>query len=294
MKNISLGYRFRHNTSAILLNVFLWIMALLMIIPFVWMITSAFKPVSELFVTPLTLLPKQPTLQHFVDLFAATSASAQGSSADFPRWYLNSIFVATVSTILITFFCSLAGFGFAKYEFRGKNVMFAIVIGSMTVPFIVVAIPLFILMANLKLLNSFTALILPFVAPAFGIFMMRQFIIQTLPNELLDAARIDGASEFRIYWQIVLPLIRPALGALAIFMFLLVWNNYFWPLLIMNDTANYTLPLGLASIRGENFKLENYGRVLAGSALTSAPMVVVFLVLQRQFISGLTMGAVKS
>ncbi|MGQ0603611.1 MAG: carbohydrate ABC transporter permease [Anaerolineales bacterium] len=292
MKSTSLGYRFWRSLPAILLNTFLWLTALIILVPFAWMITSAFKPVSELFVTPLTLLPKQPTLQNFADLFAATSTSAQGSSAAFPRWYLNSILVATISTLLISFFCSLAGFGFAKYKFRGKNLMMSVVLGSMAVPFIVVTIPLFIMMANLQLLNNFAALILPFMAPAFGIFMMTQYM-RSLPDELLDAARIDGASEFRIYWQIVLPLIRPALGALAIFMFLQVWNSYFWPLLIMNDTANYTLPVGLGAIRGENFKLENYGRVLAGSVLTSAPMVLVFLALQRQFISGLTMGAVK-
>ena len=292
MSKISIGYSIRRTMSTILVNIFLWGVAVLIVIPFVWMFASAFKPVSELFVTPLTILPKQPTLQNFADLFAASSTSAQGSSAAFPRWYLNSIFVSTISTLLITFFCSLAGFGFAKYEFRGKRIMLGIVIASLAVPIIVVTIPLFILMAKLKLLNNYLALILPFMAPAFGIFMMTQYM-RSLPDELLDAARIDGASEFRIYWQIVLPLIRPALGALAIFMFLQVWNSYFWPLLIMNDTANYTLPVGLAALRGENFKLENYGRVLAGSALTAAPMVLIFLVLQRQFISGLTMGAVK-
>jgi multiple sugar transport system permease protein len=292
MKTVPFSYRIRRRLPNILVNVFLWLVALVVVVPFIWMLTSAFKPVSELFVTPLTILPKHPTLKNFTDLFAATSTSAQGASSAFPRWYLNSILVASISTVLILFFSSLAGFGFAKYEFRGKNLMMSIVIGALTVPFIVVTIPLFIMIANLKLLNNYLALVLPFMAPAFGVFMMTQYM-RSLPDELLDAARMDGASEFGIYWQVVLPLIRPALGALAIFMFLQTWNSYFWPLLVVNDTLHKTLPLGLASIRGENFKMENYGRVLAGSVLISAPMVLLFLALQRQFISGLMMGAVK-
>jgi ABC-type glycerol-3-phosphate transport system permease component len=231
-------------------------------------------------------------MDNFEALFAATSTSAQGASNAFPRWYFNSLMVATLTTLLATFFSSLAGFAFSKYNFFGKRVLMAILLGSMLVPFIVVSVPLFILMARLKLLNNFLTLIVPFMAPAFGIFMMTQYM-HSLPDELIDAARIDGASEFGIYWRVVVPLIRPALGALAIFLFLQAWNSYFWPLLIMNNQNNYTLPVGIASIRGENFKFENYGRVLAGSALVSAPMVLLFLTLQRQFISGLTLGAVK-
>jgi ABC-type glycerol-3-phosphate transport system permease component len=286
------NYRIGRLITRILVNLFLIVMALLFVVPFVWMISAAFKPISELFVTPLMIFPQRFTVENFQALFSATTTSAQGASNIFPRWYLNSIFVAGITTLLACFFSSLAGFAFAKYNFRGKSVLMAIVLGSMLVPFVVVAIPLFILMANLKWLNTFLALIVPFMAPAFGIFMMTQYL-QSLPDELIDAARIDGSSDFGIYWRIVIPLIRPALGALAIFLFLQAWNSYFWPLLVMNTPTNYTLPMGLGSIRGENFKMENMGRVLAGSALVSAPMVLVFLSLQRQFISGLTMGAVK-
>jgi ABC-type glycerol-3-phosphate transport system permease component len=285
-------YRFWQFGSTILVNLFLWFTALLILIPFVWMLTSAFKPVSELFSSQLTILPKVFTWDNFTSLF--TAAGAIGSSSDnlFAHWYVNSIAISTITTLAATFFSSLAGFAFTKYNFRGKNILLTIILGAMLVPFIVVAIPLFILMAKINWLNSFEALIIPFVAPAFGIFMMTQYM-QSVPDELIDAARIDGASEFGIYWRIVVPLIRPALGALAIFLFLQTWNTYFWPLLIMNTPANYTLPVGLASIRGENFRMENYGKVLAGASLICAPMVLVFLSLQRQFISGLTMGAVK-
>ena len=286
------SYRLWQLASSVLVNAFLIVTALLIVVPFVWMITAAFKPVSELFITPLTVLPQQFTLENFQALFSATSTSAQGSSAIFPRWYLNSLIVATAVTIIATFFSALAGFGFAKYHFRGKSILLAVLLGSMLVPFVVVAVPLFILMSRLKLLDNMLALILPFMAPAFGIFMMTQYM-QNLPDELVDAARIDGASDLGIFWRIVVPLVRPALGALAIYLFLQAWNSYFWPLLVMNNPANLTLPVGLGSLRGENFKFENYGRVLAGAALISAPMVFLFLSLQRQFISGLTLGAVK-
>lgn len=286
------GYRLWELVSTILVNGFLIVTALLIVVPFIWMISTAFKPVSELFVTPISILPQRFTMENFEALFATTSASAQGASNTFPRWYLNSLMVATATTLLATFFSSLAGFAFAKYQFFGKRLLMGILLGSMLVPFVVVSVPLFILMARLKMLNNFLALIVPFMAPAFGIFMMTQYM-HSLPDELVDAARIDGATDFGIYWRIVVPLIRPALAALAIFLFLQTWNSYFWPLLIMNDPANYTLPVGLGSLRGENFKFENYGRVLAGAALISAPMVLLFLSFQRQFISGLTLGAVK-
>lgn len=288
----SSNYRYGQLLTNMLVNGFLIVTALLIVVPFVWMLTAAFKPVSELFVTPLTVLPKQVTFENFEALFSSTSTSAQGSSAIFPRWYINSLLIATVLTIIATFFSALAGFGFAKYDFRGKRVLLAVLLGSMLVPFVVIAVPLFILMSRLRLLDNVLALILPFMAPAFGIFMMTQYL-QNLPDELIDAARIDGATEFGIFWRIVVPLIRPALGALAIFLFLQAWNSYLWPLLVMNSPANLTLPVGLASLRGENFRLENYGRVLAGAALVSAPTVALFLMLQRQFISGLTLGAVK-
>src|SRR5262249_37610684 len=165
-RNAVTGYRVWQFTSSILVNAFLIVTALLIVVPFVWMITAAFKPVSELFITPLTILPQQPTLENFQALFAASSTSAQGSSANFPRWYLNSLMVATLVTLTATFFSALAGFGFAKYNFRGKSILLAVLLGSMLVPFVVVAVPLFILMSRLKLLDNFLALILPFMAPA--------------------------------------------------------------------------------------------------------------------------------
>ena len=208
----------------------------------------------------------------------------------YSRYFINSVFIATASTLLTLFFCSLGGYAFAKYQFRGQKVLFGILLASMMVPFQVLLVPLFGLMYDIGWLNSYKAIVIPFSVGAFGIFLMRQFIV-TIPSELLDAARIDGCSEFGIYYRIVLPIIKPALGALTIYSFLGSWNGYLWPLIILRDEAKYTLPIGLANLVG--IYRQDYGMLMAGTLLSLMPIVILFLAMQREFVQGITLGSVK-
>ena len=208
----------------------------------------------------------------------------------YSRYFINSIFIATASTLLTLFFCSLGGYAFAKYQFRGQKILFGILLASMMVPFQVLLVPLFGLMYDIGWLNSYKAIIIPFSVGAFGVFLMRQFIV-TIPSELLDAARIDGCSEFGIYYRIVLPIIKPALGALTIYSFLGSWNGYLWPLIILRDEAKYTLPIGLANLVGTY--RQDYGMLMAGTLLSLMPIVILFLAMQREFVQGITLGGVK-
>lgn len=256
----------------------------LTVLPFVWMVLGSFKSTGELFRSPPPLWPQRWLLQNYIDLFEQTL---------FVRWYGNSLLVASLQTFAVLFFSSLAGFGFGKYDFRGRDLLFNILIASMIVPFGVILIPLFIMTSRMGLLNNFAMLIVPFMAPAFGIFMMKQFM-SSIPSELLDSARIDGAQEIGIYFRIVLPLLRPALGALAVFTFLGAWNSFLWPLVVMRGMSRYTLPVGMSTLvaLGTSARTE-YGMILAGSTLVSVPVITVFVVMQRQFVAGLTLGSVK-
>ena len=206
------------------------------------------------------------------------------------RYFVNSVFIATASTLLTLFFCSLGGYAFAKYQFRGQKILFGILLASMMVPFQVLLVPLFGLMYDIGWLNSYKAIVIPFSVGAFGVFLMRQFIV-TIPSELLDAARIDGCSEFGIYYRVVLPIIKPALGALTIYSFLGSWNGYLWPLIILRDEAKYTLPIGLANLVG--IYRQDYGMLMAGTLLSLMPIVILFLAMQREFVQGITLGGVK-
>ena len=206
------------------------------------------------------------------------------------RYFINSVFIATASTLLTLFFCSLGGYAFAKYQFKGKAVLFGILLASMMIPFQVLLVPLFGLMYDIGWLNSYKAIIIPFSVGAFGVFLMRQFIV-TIPSELMDAARIDGCSEFGIYYRIVLPIIKPALGALTIYSFLSSWNGYLWPLIVLRDEAKYTLPIGLANLIG--IYRQDYGMLMAGTLLSLLPIIILFLAMQREFVQGITLGGVK-
>ncbi|WP_456286421.1 carbohydrate ABC transporter permease [Microbacterium sp. JZ70] len=251
--------------------------------PLIWALASSFKDRSALFAYPPSLLPAEPTLGNYAQLFAGYP---------FLNWFAVSAVVAVVSTVITVFVCAMAGFGFAKYEFRGKNLLFDVMFSSLAIPFAVIIIPLFIMLAKTGLAAPWFALIVPWVAPAFGIFMMRQFTEQAVPDEILAAARIDGASEFTIFRSIVLPLLRPALGALAVWSFLGTYNNFLWPLIIVSDPQLYTLPLGLQSIFGAEGR--QYDIVLAGAILAAIPSILVFIGLRKQLIDGLSAGAVKS
>jgi ABC-type glycerol-3-phosphate transport system permease component len=272
-------------------------------LPLVWMLASSFKTGGEIFSPPPSvaearerdpqghpgmlpmlkdvLVPREPTTENYTRLF---------SELPFGRFFLNSVFVSTASTLLTLFFCSLGGYAFAKFMFPGRGPLFAIVLGSMMIPFHLLLVPLFALMDNLNWFDTFRAIIVPFSASAFGIFLLRQYT-QSVPDDLIDAARIDGCGEFGIYWRIILPMVKPALGTLTIFTFMASWNNFLWPLIILRTDEKYTLPLGLANLVG--VYSQEYGMLMAGTLLSTLPIIILFIAMQREFVSGITLGAVK-
>jgi ABC-type glycerol-3-phosphate transport system permease component len=257
--------------------------AIFMLLPLFWCVSSSFKVSGEIFNYPPTLFPKQPTLDNYKELF---------SKFPYGRWYVNSILVTTLLTILSVFFCSLAGFAFAKYRFVLRKPLFAVVLAALIVPFQVILIPLYVITIKLGWMNTYYALVIPFMASPFGIFLMRQFMVDSIPNEVMESARIDGCSEFAIFLKFALPLSRPALGAFAIYQFVFSWNSFLWPLIVLNETEKYTLPVGLQSLFGI-FYLKEFGTLMAGSALMIIPVVSLFVFMQKHFVSGLTVGAVK-
>lgn len=258
--------------------------AIVTLFPFYWLAVASVKNSAEIFVYPPTLVPLVWTFENYQTLIATT---------EYVRWYANSVLTSAVYIVGSVFFCSLAAFGFAKYEFVGKRVLFIIVVGSMMIPFQIIVIPLYVLMNSIGWVNRYEALIVPWLASAFGIFLMRQYLV-TIPSELMDAARIDGASEFRIFYQIIMPLAKPALGALAVFQFLASWNSFLWPLIILRSSDAYTLPIGIAGfVQMTGFGATMYGTMSAASFLAAVPIILLFFLMQRQFIEGLTVGAVK-
>ena len=261
---------------------FLFFILISMATPFVWMLSNTFKEQSEIFQLRPTLIPEEPHLRNYVSLFV---------DFDFARHFLNSAFIAVIHTASHLFLASLAGFAFAKYTFPLKNFLFMILLGSMMVPLYTIFIPLFVLVIRLGLVNSYAGVILPGVAGAFGIFFMKQSM-EAVPGELLDSARIDGASEFRIYLQIALPLVRPALAVLAVLAFMGSWNDFVWPLVVLRSQELQTLPVIMAGMVGM-YRME-YGVVMAASLLSTLPIFLLFMALQKQFVQGLTVGAVKS
>lgn len=268
--------------TTISLTTVLFVGLLITVTPMVWAIAASFKTVAEIFIYPPQILPNHPTLQNYRDLFTKVTL---------PRWFWNSLWVAVVSTFAALFFSALGGFAFAKYEFRGKRLLFNLVLSALLIPFATILVPQFVLVSRMNMADSLLALIIPGMAPAYGIFLMRQFIVQTVPDEVLHAARLDGASEIRLFWDQVLPVIRPALGALAIWNFLGSYNSFLWPLVVLSSNSKITLPVGLGILYG-NYSRE-YGMVMAGSVLAAIPITVLFIALRKQFISGLTFGAMK-
>lgn len=203
----------------------------------------------------------------------------------------NSVYVAVIATVTTLFFCSLGGFGFAMYNFRFKNTLFGMLVMSLLIPQLLNIIPYYLIIKFLDWINQPIALWFPGMAAAFGIFLMRQYIASSIPNELMDAARIDGASEFRIYWQIVLPLIKPGLATLGLLTFIGQWNNFLGPLVVMTSRETFTIPLALRSLQG--LINTDWGAVMFGTALAVIPLLILFFVASRQVIEGLTAGSVK-
>ncbi|HYO17664.1 MAG TPA: carbohydrate ABC transporter permease [Dermatophilaceae bacterium] len=250
--------------------------------PFVWMALSSVKSEGEIRRVPPTWLPEAPTLDNFRDLF---------DRLDFAQFFTNSVVVAIAVTLGNLIFCSMLGYALAKFEFAGRKVLFWLVLGTLMIPGMVTLVPLFVLVANMGMVNTYMGLILPFLAAPFGVFLMRQFFL-AMPDELIDAARVDGAGEFRIFYKIVMPLAKPALSVLAILTFLGSWNSFLWPLVVATTEDRYTLPVALALIStGQN--QTDYGLLLAGAVVVVVPILVLFLLLQRYIVQGVSMTGIK-
>ncbi|MFZ2829688.1 MAG: carbohydrate ABC transporter permease [Mesotoga infera] len=257
------------------------IFAFIMLMPFVWMLLSTFKDQRELFEFPPKFLPKKLTLNNYIEVF---------KTVPFVRYYLNSLLVTFSSVVLNLFSSSLAGYAFAKYRFKGREIIFKVILGAMMIPFPVTIIPLYIMVYDLGLVDSYFALIITGSVSIFGTFLMRQFIVN-IPDDLLDAARIDGSSEFGTYVRIILPNLRAPLSALAVFSFMSTWNAFLWPLLVVNDDRHRTVQLGV------QFFTQRYGDLIhlqiTAAAMAIIPIIVLYLFLQRQFIQGITMTGLK-
>jgi multiple sugar transport system permease protein len=263
------------------LYVLLIIGALIALLPMLWMLSASFMPTGEASTYPPHLMPSRITFDHYRDLFTRLNLG---------RYLFNSALIAVVVTAVSLVINSLAGYAFAKLRFRGRDRAFRILSLGLVLPVQVAMLPLFLLMKNLHLINTYWGVIIPGMASIFGIFLIRQYAL-SIPDDMLDAARIDGASELRIYWSVVVPGILPILATLAIWTFLATWNDFMWPLIVLSDEAHYTLPVALANLSGEH--VMDTELMMAGSVLTVIPVLAVFLFLQRYYIQGVMAGSVK-
>ena len=267
--------------SIIALYVLLAIGIIIALLPFYWMFTSSFKTSGDIWIYPPELIPKSPTLVNYINLV---------TDSLFPRHFVNSTIVAICYTALSLFFASLGGFAFAKYSFPGRDVLFVALLGTMMIPTEVTLVPLFIIMSRIGWVDSYASLIIPFSANAFGIFMMRQNM-SNVPSELLDAGRIDGCTEFQLFHRLAIPVVKPGLSALAILNFLNSWNDFLWPLIILQDKKMFTVPLSIALMKGLDFA--DYGLIMAASSLATLPVMIVFWFMSDHFIAGALSGAIK-
>jgi len=266
--------------SLLMTYVILSLIAIFSLIPILWALVASFNPASSLFERSILKMGNF-TLNNYTRLFTEIA---------FSRWFFNSSFVAIFSCLLTLFFCSLGGYAFAKYDFAGKNVLFLVAIASMTIPVWTTMVPLFRWFVQLGLIDTYWALILPQSANPLGIFLMRQYI-QGVPSEMIDSARIDGCSDFQIYYRMILPVIKPALGALGIWAFMFSWNDFISALVFIRSPELFTIPVGLASFIGQ--ENPQFDLLMAGGMISLVPVLVFFLAAQKQFVAGLTLGAVK-
>jgi len=252
-----------------------------MMLPFFWMLITSLKPMAEVFNVPMIIFSRN------MGLFNYRYVIDKG--VWIRLW--NTFLISFSATTLRLFFCSLAGYGFAKYRFPGREFLFLVLIASMIVPFAVIIVPLYIMMVNFHWVDTILPLVIPGAASAFGIFFMRQYI-RCIPDELLDAARIDGCSEFGIYGRVILPIITPGLITLGLIFFMQVWNDFLWPLVILKSPENQTLPVMIATLTGQA-GTNMYTYQMAVSVISITPLIIIFLIFQRRFTAGITFGAVK-
>lgn len=258
-----------------ILAAFIWF------VPMLWMVSLALTPNDQLQQSSTGLLPRSATLANFFNVFNA---------GDLMRWFLNSFVVTTITTVVTVVFCAMAGYAFAKIKFRGRRLLFALVLGGLMVPKEAMFVPLFLMISNVDLQNTYSALILPRLAAPLGVFIMTQFFSK-VPDEVEEAARIDGAGRWRVFFEIMLPLARPAMASLAIFTFVLTWNDYLWPLVASTKTEWFTVTTGLASLQSNFAATTNLGDLMARGLVGSLPLIILFVIFQRQLIRGITLGS---
>ncbi len=268
--------------SVLISYVLLLLGAVVMVVPFLWMILTSLKPAPEL--VEFAFLPKNPTLDNYVAVLTTSS---------FGRWYFNSLLIAIISTASVAFFDSLVGYTLNKFQFPGKNIIFMGMLATLMIPTEMLIIPWYTMAVGWHWHvgpMQYWGIVFPGVITAVGIFLMRQFF-DGVPNELLDAARIDGLNEFGIWWRIAMPLVKPAIAALCIFNFIGNWNAYLWPLIIASGRAYYTLPVGLSFFRGES--TTEWEKIMTGASLATVPLLIVFIIFQRQIIKGIALTGIK-
>jgi multiple sugar transport system permease protein len=273
--------RTRGRRAKIVVTGLLAVVACVTLLPFYWMLSSSLRTMETMFSLPIDWIPYPPNWQSYVLAWQAQ---------DFARYFLNSGFVAIAITLANLLLCSLAGYSLTKFHYRGRGIMFFAILSTMMLPLEVTMVPLFLIIKRLDWANTYQGLIVPFLVDGFGVFLMRQYMM-SIPRDLIDSARIDGASELRIFWMIVLPLCKPALVALAVFTFREAWDMYIWPLIIITKDSLRTLPLGISLF------MSSYGtswdQLMAIAVLGTLPMILLFFFLQRAFIQGIAATGLK-
>jgi multiple sugar transport system permease protein len=272
-KNIKIGQ--------IVIQLLLVLSCFVVLLPILWAISSSLKPLDAIFVFPIKWIPEKFIFSNYIEGWRA---------ANFNRYFLNSVIVTVTCTVSVLLFSALTGYSLAKFKFPGRRILFGVIIATMLVPIQVRVIPLYIIIKTFGWINSYSALIVPGLLTSIGVFMMTQFV-KVLPDELFNAARVDGCHEMTVFFRIVLPLSKPGLAALAIVNYMAVWNDYFWPLVVIDKDTLRTLPLGLAFFQREYFF--DYSKFFAVSLLVILPMMIVFLVFQKQFIESAALSGLK-
>jgi multiple sugar transport system permease protein len=255
--------------------------AVVTLLPLLWMVSASLMPAGEASHVPPRWLPSVPTLEHYRALVARL---------DLARAFANSLGIAVAVTVVSVTLNALAGYGFARFEFAGRDRTFRLLLAALVVPGQLGMMPLFLMLRGLGMVNTYWGVLVPGLASIFGIFLVRQYAL-SIPQSLLDAARVDGAGELRVFWSVVVPICRPVLVTLAIFTFMGTWNDFLWPLVVLSDTRLQTLPVALANLLGEH--VQDTELMMAGAVLTVLPVIVVFLALQRSYIEGIVTGSVK-
>ncbi|MGM0753855.1 MAG: carbohydrate ABC transporter permease [Bacillota bacterium] len=270
----------KRKTEKTLVALLMILGGVLVSIPFIWMISSSFKPESEVLQIPPTLFPENPTLENYLNLFESMNFGV----------YLRNTLVIVLFSFLGLFFNAMAGYGFAKFHFKGKEKIFYIVLATMMIPAQVTMIPVYLILNEMGLTNTMAGIILPGLAAAFSIFLFRQFMT-TIPTDLLEAARLDGAGEFYIFFKLIVPIAKPIFAVQGILTFIGAWNSFLWPLIIANDESLYTLSVGLSLLQGQY--ANNFGLQMAGAAFMVVPIIIIFSFFQKYIVEGFTMSGIK-